>query len=265
MRNFVLIIGIFLILAGCVLLLNQMGILDQLGINLGAILLPLFLILVGIWVLVSAFVNHGGERTEQWTIQREGTNQAEIRINHSAGRISVSASDQTGVLLDGMFGGGVILDDKTGGDSRRIFLDSPKDIIWRLPMNTGFYWDMALCPDIPINLDIKTGAGEASLDLERLNISAFRLDTGVGATRVTLPSHPEVLRVKIKTGIGDLVLIVPTNVAARFNAGVGLGEVKRDRSRFTRVGEFFQTEDFDQANEKIDLEIKTGIGSISIR
>jgi hypothetical protein len=265
MRTAVLIIGIFLILAGAVLLIDQMGILDQLGINLGAILLPLLLILVGIWVLVSVFANRGRERTEQLTIQREGINQAEVRINLGAGRININASDQTGLLLDGKFGGGVVLHDKTSGDSRTILLDSPGDVIWHFPMNSGFNWDIALCTEIPINLDIKTGAGEAFLDLERFNLSALHLQTGAGAVRVTFPSHPGLLHANIRTGVGELILTVPPNVPARFNAGVGLGDFKRDRTRFIRVGAYYQTEDFDQAQNKIDIVIKTGIGSVTIR
>jgi hypothetical protein len=265
MRNIVLFIGIFLIITGGLLLLNQLGYLDQWGINLGAILLPVFLILIGIWVLVSVFFNRGQEKIEQLVIQREGTKQAEIRINYGAGRIKIGASDQVENLLEAKFGGGVSVKDSTTGDPRTISLRTPDNAFWIFPMNTGFNWDINLCSEIPINLDIKTGAGESFLDLEKLNISDLRIQTGAGATQVILPSHPGLLRSKIQTGVGELILTVPPGVPVRFNASVGLGEIKRDRNRFMKVGHYYQTENFDQAQDKIDITITTGLGSVSIR
>lgn len=265
MRNIVLFIGIFLIIAGGLLLLNQIGFLDQWGINLGAVILPVFLILIGIWVMVSVFFNRGPERIEQLVIPREDTNQAEIRINYGAGRIKISASDQIENLLEGKFGGGVSVDDSTTGDPRTISLRTPDNAFWIFPMNSSFNWDIKLCSEIPINLDIKTGAGESFLDLEKLKISDLRIQTGAGATQVTLPSHPGLLRSKIQTGVGELTLSIPPDVSARLNASVGLGEIKRDRNRFIKVGHYYQTEDFDQAQDKIDITITTGLGSVSIR
>jgi hypothetical protein len=44
-----------------------------------------------------------------------------------------------------------------------------------------------------------------------------------------------------------------------------LSDIKVDRSRFTNMGSTFQSPDFETAPNKIDIEVETGIGSVSIR
>ena len=51
------------------------------------------------------------------------------------------------------------------------------------------HWDLQLTSAAPLNLEVSTGVGEATLDLEQLQLSGLQIHSGVGATEVTLPGE----------------------------------------------------------------------------
>jgi hypothetical protein len=75
-------------------------------------------------------------------------------------------------------------------------------------------WDLALNEGIPIRLDIRTGVGEARIDLERVLATDVELRTGVGKTDLTLPATGDV-KAALSGGIGETVIHIPRGAAAR--------------------------------------------------
>ena len=58
---------------------------------------------------------------------------------------------------------------------------------------------------------------------------------------------------------------VPSGVAARIRISSGLAGVSVDAERFPRVGSEYISPDYETAENRLDLEINTGVGSVSVR
>jgi len=126
-------------------------------------------------------------------------------------------------------------------------------------------WWFGLNREIPLSLDFRTGAGDTRLDLADLRVTYLRLQTGASATDLTLPGGAGHTRVDIRAGVASVIIRVPSGVAARVRARGALASVSVDRQRFPRAGNVYQSLDYDSAANKADIDIETGVGSISVR
>ncbi|HOO31352.1 MAG TPA: hypothetical protein PLU15_10380 [Bacillota bacterium] len=124
-------------------------------------------------------------------------------------------------------------------------------------------WDLALNEGIPIRLDIRTGVGEARIDLERVLATDVELRTGVGKTDLTLPATGDV-KAALSGGIGETVIHIPRGVAARIRTKTGIGAVQV-YGDYTRINSEYISSDFNTAKNRVDLELKDGIRSIRIQ
>jgi hypothetical protein len=92
-----------------------------------------------------------------------------------------------------------------------------------------------------------------------------RLVSGVAVVvRSVLQTRRGAVEARIDSGIGDVRINVPEGVQARIKVDRGIGGL-RPGSRFRRRGDYYETENFSRAESYIDLEVDTGIGSVTIR
>lgn len=266
MRRGTLFWGSILILFGILLLLNNLGILD---VNVWSLIWPLFLIALGVWTLWGVFFGRPSVETEEVAIPLEGAAQARVRIRHGAGRLRVDAGAGPGELAAGTFDGGLDHRVKREGDMLDVEMRVPAGSHFFFPWMWGPWhtlnWSFGLNGEIPLSLDLETGASDMRLDLTDLRVTDLRLQTGASATDLTLPANAGHTRVKISAGAASVTVRVPSGVAARVRVSGALAGITVDKSRFPREGGVYQSPDYDTAPNKVDVNIETGVGSIDIR
>ncbi len=252
-----------LIAAGVLLLLNNLGILR---VNVWGIIWPLALIALGVSALWRVFSRRDVE-TEHAVIPLDGARRARVKIKHGAGKLEIFA-DAGGInLAEGDFGGGLELDTHHVGDGLEVEMRMPDMVVapWNMPWGGSLTWSVGMNPEIPLMLDLETGAGEAELNLTDLQVTDLRLRTGASSTRVQLPAQAGQTRVDLASGASSIVLYVPQGVAARIRAKGGLSAVSIDESRFPRFGDIYQSPDFDTAANRVEVSAETGVGAIEVR
>jgi hypothetical protein len=198
---------------------------------------------------------------------------AEIEINMGVGALYLSSlpdsSDLISGTVDTAVGEWLKQDFNITADSARLVLSTE---------NNGFFtdfnffglgaqparkWDLAVSESIPISLDIRTGVGEARINLERVLATDVEIRTGVGKTDLTLPAAGH-SRVTLSGGIGETIIHIPEGVAARIRTKTGIGSVQV-YGNYTRSNNEHISPDFNTADNRVDLEVKGGIGSIRIQ
>lgn len=257
--------GLIAIIAGVILLLNSLGYMPD---NFWQIFWPSILIFLGLWFLVGPYIFRRSLEPEQLVIPLEGARQAEIKLRHGAGRINLEALAGGGELLSGSFVGGVEHRLHRHGDLLRLKLKASSDFFFGLPPVSGFEglaWKIGLNPDIPVTLDVKTGASEAELNLTDLKVSELRLSTGASATRITMPARAGFTRAQIESGAASVELRLPDGVAGRIRVKSGLAGVNIDTSRFHPVGDGYESPDYAAAENKAEINVETGVASVEIR
>jgi hypothetical protein len=288
-----LFVGIVLFLVGFLFfegVLNLSG--DQFAAWTEAAV-PLALVGIGILVIIGAFVPgpwrrsaarsvgtgdpvpaEGGAGGSDWAttapepdrlaIPLEGAVDAEVMVTFGAGRLQVRAAGP-GMLVDGTFAGGVRVE-RAGGPGRARLAPPTLPSGWALD-RAPYTWTMGVSGEVPLRLRVETGAADAELDLSALRLAELRLRTGASETRVTLPAAAGLTVVDAEGGATTIRFRVPDGVAARIRSSIVIGSSEIDTVRFPRTaaGNAWESPDFATAVNRVEITVRGGIGSVSVR
>jgi hypothetical protein len=221
----------------------------------------------------------GGNRFEQ---PLQGARQANVEINHGAGRLEVSGGAREGLIAEGTV---------TGVDLSRLrnryrVQDGTGNLDLSLTRGNPFGWlggrdeqpdelQVKLSPGVPIRrLEIDSGAAEVRLDLSELQVQTLEVDTGASSARVLMPKRGTTSG-SITAGASSLAVEIPEGVPARIRVEGGLAEFKIDEQRFPRVRNEgvgglavqreYRSPDFDNAPNRVDLKISAGVAAVEVR
>jgi hypothetical protein len=285
-----------LIALGTVFLLNNLGVLDWgvwslilrlwpvLLIGIGLDLLvgrrsvwgSLLVVLVMLGILAGAIWYYGvqpaggrlleGERLCQ---PLQGAQQADVTIEFGAGSLTMEALEASSQnLVEGtarLWRGERVAEDfsvQQGVAEYRLRTVGFEPLIIFGPWDEGHNWDLAFNASVPIELTARMGVGQATLDLSDLSLEGLDVGLGVGQANITLPSEG-VWSVSIRTGVGETIVRIPQGVAARIHARGGLVSISVDAA-YPRQGEVYVSPDYETAENRVEVEVNGGIGSIRV-
>ena len=258
--------GSLILLLGVILLINQLFP----GFNAWGVFWPLVLIGLGVWFLVGR--SWGGSRnlvTEQVHFPLEDIREARIQLHHGAGRLEIMSSGTPGELLSGSFSGGVEKRLERSGSAARVDLRTASGAMfigWPFDYGQqGLSWNIAVTREIPLQLEVETGASETRLNLHDLLVTELRLKTGASSSMVTLPAAAGQTRVNIQSGAASVELTLPQGVAGRIQVQSGLAGINIDQNRFPATGSGYETPGYETAANKAEIHVETGVASITIR
>jgi len=213
--------------------------------------------------------------TDELSIPLNGATTARIEINPGDGNLSIDGSLQDDQLLacgDLQYfenkGVPVRITKTEGSHSTFTLKGAGMAKPWfRVPWagcNGGLDWQIHLNPATTIDLVVQTGGGNVVLDLAGLSLSRVLADTGGGNVAIVLPDTADGLNLTAKTGAGVVEVSVPMGIAARIHATTGLGKVTVD-PRFSQIDKnAYQSPDFEQAPQKVEITVSSGAGVVNI-
>ena len=113
---------------------------------------------------------------------------------------------------------------------------------------------------------LKAGAGDIKVGLA--SGSALReltVETGAGNIEIDLGGNEweEDIDVKIDTGVGDLTVIVPSDISVRVNVDTGVGDLKANG--FVVDGDTYVNTAFGMGGPRIEVDISHGFGNVILR
>jgi hypothetical protein len=138
---------------------------------------------------------------------------------------------------------------------------------FRLPWaacNGAIEWQIHLNPNVQSDITAHSGGGNVKLNLAGMAVTRLAADTGGGNMDVVLPDNAANLSVIAKTGAGNVVVRVPSDIAAKIHATSGLGKVVVD-PRFSQIDRnTYQSPDYDGAAKKVEITVHSGAGNVSV-
>jgi hypothetical protein len=275
--------------------------LGNLGIIAGLIRLwPLILIAIGAMLLFGKTGNPTVKH-EHFSAPVDGAESARVKLNLAVGEHHVTAATTPDTLIDAdlTYVGEVAFTVSGERDKVVSLSQSPAFTVeWLNPANwfnnnRKLRWDVGLSPNVPIDLDVHGGVGEARLDLSNLSLTHVEVGGGVGEIDLTLPGKGDYdgyLKIgvgefritvpsgasadlRIKGGVGECTVNIPPDAAAQINARTGIGDIHVP-SRMTRVSGggdgisksgVWETPDFAGAGRKIVIDFDGGVGELRVR
>jgi hypothetical protein len=125
-------------------------------------------------------------------------------------------------------------------------------------------WKVQLSRRVPLDLFLKTGANECTVDLTGLQIGQFRLETGASRNEIIFPAAG-ITVARINAGAAEMNLTIPSGMAARIMMEARATTLDIDSARFSRSGNTYITPGYDGAANRLDLEIRGGASSVNVR
>ena len=192
--------------------------------------------------------------------------EADVHIAGNTGRLEVGSMAEGGVLVLGtvrLGGSETIQEESKEENGKAIYRLSSEGVGVVGVSGSESVWNLRLNGEIPTQLAVNTGAGEAELDLQRLRLTGLQVELGVGAATISLP-RAGLFDGNISGGIGRLVIRVPDSLAVELQVDTGIGQVSVDNG-FVLVGDNrYRTAAAQREGEKAALKISSGIGQVVI-
>jgi hypothetical protein len=247
------------IVVGSVLLASTTGTLTQDPWEIVVEWGPWFLIALGVWFVVGAFLPIGQGPVETLALPLSAATQAGIKIKFGAGELATGVA-APGHLVDGRFEGGV--NHRLGGPGD---VELTQDTTYGFPwLDRRSDWAVGLTAEVPLDLTLDTGASRSLLDLGGLRLRSLVLRTGASETRVLLPRAAGATTVRVSAGAASVTLEVPSGVAARIRSRVAIGTTQVDQARFPRSAAGYESPDYGTAANRIDIDLEGGVGSMHV-
>ncbi len=133
------------------------------------------------------------------------------------------------------------------------------------PFGPGFTGrlDLALNSSVPLDLTIRAGAGDLTLDLTEINLHSLTIEGGIGSITLVLPPQG-VFTAELSTGVGSFAITVPSELSALIEVDSGVGSIDVPAA-FVRQAESLWATPAYGAAEHATIHISTGVGSVDIQ
>jgi len=224
--------------------------------------LALWFVLLGCSLLNTTSV--GAVKTESQAVKLESATAADVQIEFPAGELKVQSG--TNNLMDASFRYNV--DDwqpevkySENGTQGELYVSQPGDD--KLPVGGGLIneWEIQLSETVPMDLLIRTGAGNSQLDLGGLNMNSLAVETGAGVTTVNLDGNwQHDVEVSITGGVGELTVNLPAEMGVRVEMDTALVTVTANGLIIADNG--YVNRAFGAAPHTLKLNLEAGVGSV---
>jgi hypothetical protein len=129
--------------------------------------------------------------------------------------------------------------------------------------NAKNHWDLRFNDNVPLDLKVKFGAGEARLNLGTLGLRGLNVEIGAGTLRLDLRGKPtKDYSVRIRGGVGEATVYLPRDVGITATAKGGLGDISVTGLHKNR--DLYLNDSSETAKVKIRLDIEGGVGTIKL-
>ena len=124
-------------------------------------------------------------------------------------------------------------------------------------------WDLRLNDSVMVDLSVRFGAGEATLDLASMNLRGVDVQMGAGELKLDLRGHPKrSYDVRVQGGVGEATIYLPRDVGISARAEGGIGEIST-KGLEERNGRWVNASQ-ENSPVTIRLDVKGGVGQINL-
>ena len=283
-----------LIFAGCILLLNVLGIVDwsiwwtilQLwpvfliaaGLELligrrsraGSLLAALLamLILVGALLLSSVDLGTAGLARQEIRQPRDDATQAEVSIEPMLGVLRLEALPESADLIRGEIlvnpGEEVheAVDNQGGSASYSLKAGEQSWTPFRF-WDSHRVWDLGFSPGAALRLHSSMVLGQNELDLTGLDLDNLDTNMALGWTEVTLPGEGQ-FDAHVSGAMGGITIIVPQGMAVRLDPGTAM-VVRLLPDDFQVRDGAYTSPGYATAEHRVDLRVGLAMGVLDVR
>lgn len=252
--------GTVLIVVGILLYLQTQGIIR----DVFRYFWPLALILVGGWIILNVFWRPDSSAVETFSFPLGGAQSVRYKFSHGAGQIEISGGAPAGQALVGSAATGMNKESRLDGDRLEVKVEAGPSFVPFVGPAEGV-WRFQLTQEVPSTLIVEAGASSLNIDLRDVPATRLELKTGASSSNVTMPARGVSL-LEVEAGAASVNVRVPEATAARIRVKEGVSAISVDTNRFPRLDSgLYQSAGFDTAADRAEIDIESGLGSVSVK
>lgn len=252
--------GLALIVLGGLFFLQAQGIIS----NVFAFIWPLFLILVGGWIILNVYWKPDPAQQETFTVPLQGAKSVRYKFAHGAGSIEIRSGAPMGAAIVGSSAVGMNQSHHLTGDRLDVKVEAGPSVIPFIGPDTGV-WRYEITQEVPVTLKIEAGASRLDVDLENTLATHVELSTGASSSNLVMPARGASI-LDIEAGAASINIRVPSSTAARIRVKEGLTSMHVDQSRFPQLDTgMYQSANYDSSADRAEITIEGGLGSVTIK
>jgi hypothetical protein len=205
-------------------------------------------------------------RTEEHTVDLGGAESVVIDVEIGIGELVIKSG--SAALLDAEFTYNVdewrpAVDYSVEGGRGRLSITQPDAGGKSVHDGARNEWVLTFSDEVPLELSIDMGVGEARMELGNLMLSDLSVDHGVGDLSIDLSGRRVGdLNASIDGGVGRIALVVPSSVGVRVEADTGIGSFRTHG--LTKRGDVLVNDAYGETESTIRLSVDAGIGEILV-
>lgn len=252
--------GIALIVLGVLFFLQGQGYIG----NIGPYIWPVALILVGAWIILGVYWKRSPSDVESFAIPLGAAQTVKYSFAHGAGQLEIGGGAPAGQALVGTSAVGMNRSSQLNGDRLDVRVEAGPSFIPFVGPEQGV-WRFQLAQDVPVLLTVESGASSLLIDLSDVLATRFSLKTGASSSNITMPARGASI-LDVESGAASINVRVPDVTAARIRVKQGVMAVNVDTSRFPQLDSgLYQSANFDASQNRTEINIDSGVGSVTIR
>ncbi len=277
--------GVVLVFLGVLFLLHNMGVLPWsvwgtlwrfwpaifvvIGLNIlwggrhpWLVLLASAALFGGIVIAAALIASNTPQRTTEYAQPVAGIERAEVDITHGGGELTIGSLPQSSSsFVEAAATPDLRPEFRKSGTTGKLELRVPGADPWP---GGDIHLTAYFNRNVPMQMDLRTGASAARIDLTDLKVTDLKLEVGATKVDLKLPARAGSSEALIKAGAASIDVAVPQGVAARIQVTSGISSVNVG-SRFPRSGGVYESPDYATAQNRIDIRLEVGVSSVTVR
>jgi len=139
--------------------------------------------------------------------------------------------------------------------------------ICHLPVKGNFYnpknrWQLKLNNQVIYDLFIETGAVNMDCNLSEFKVEKVYIESGASNINLVVPKYNS--KIIIDTGASNIDIAIPKSVGTMVSIDSGIAIKDLDVGDFIKKNSTYISNNYDNSEYKVDIEIDCGVSSISI-
>jgi len=228
--------------------------------------LPLLAALLGLTGCVIDRVPAGPVQYSSESVEPDNSEQVRVELRMGAGDLRVTDGGQKLVRADFSYNVPSWKPEvryTRDGNRGSLVISQPEHTHTATFGKTQARWDLQLSNKVPMDLAVHFGAGQARLDLGSMQLRGVELNMGVGQMDMDLRGKVRhSYNVTIHGGIGEATVRLPADAGIYAEARGGIGSINVRGLR--HEGDHWVSDAYDQAENKIRIDVHGGIGAIKL-
>lgn len=285
--------GLVLILIGVFWLLTNFGVISWSLFDVMFRLWPLILIVIGIntifrtrnsvkyitWgiffiiIILYGFYGQYGQGNNAFVDAQPNlvlekspeTTSGKLKLQLGGGNITLNSTDEK--LINARIPNSTIKKDvrfSNGNSKVNIELQQRSQII-NFGTNQSYTYNFDLSENLLWDIDLDMGAINGTMDFSNLRVSKLDMDIGASNLDLIFGDREEHTRVDIDGGVTNLEITVPENLGVRVDIDGGIKNTNIRGLAWKKIGDCYESPNYDEAAKKLEIDINTGIGKFDVR